>query len=92
MKIISNLFGRLIILLVRGYQLIISPWLGPSCRHTPTCSAYMIEAVREWGPLKGFWLGLKRIGKCHPWGTSGFDPVPSKKASGDDGKITEQDA
>jgi uncharacterized protein len=78
MKSISNLFGRVIILFVRGYQLIISPWLGPSCRHSPTCSAYMIEAVRVWGPARGLWLGLKRIGKCHPWGTSGYDPVPEK--------------
>ncbi|MDX1590924.1 MAG: membrane protein insertion efficiency factor YidD [Balneolaceae bacterium] len=73
---IKKAISRIIILIVRGYQLIISPWLGPSCRHTPTCSSYMIEAVHEWGPFKGFWLGLKRIGRCHPWGTSGYDPVP----------------
>ena len=91
MKIISNLIGRLIILIVRGYQLIISPWLGPSCRHSPTCSAYMIKAVQEWGPLKGFWLGLKRIGKCHPWGTSGYDPVPEKNSAADESRITDKD-
>jgi len=65
-----------VILLVRLYQLIISPWLGPSCRHLPTCSAYTIEAVREWGAFRGSWMGLRRISRCHPWGTSGYDPVP----------------
>lgn len=68
----------LLIKCVRFYQLVISPYLGPSCRHTPTCSTYMIEAIREWGAVKGFWLGLKRLLKCHPWGTSGYDPVPKK--------------
>ncbi|TVR30983.1 MAG: membrane protein insertion efficiency factor YidD [Balneolaceae bacterium] len=74
----NKAFSRIIIFIVRAYQLVISPWLGPSCRHSPTCSSYMIEAIREWGAFKGAWLGLKRIGKCHPWGTSGYDPVPGK--------------
>jgi putative membrane protein insertion efficiency factor len=77
---LKKVISRLIILMVRGYQLIVSPWLGPSCRHSPTCSAYMIEAVQVWGPFKGLWLGLKRIGRCHPWGTSGYDPVPRPEA------------
>ncbi len=68
-------------MLVKFYQAAISPYLGSHCRHSPTCSYYMIEAVEEWGVLKGVWLGLKRIGKCHPWGTSGHDPVPKKEAS-----------
>ncbi|MEQ9308737.1 MAG: membrane protein insertion efficiency factor YidD [Balneolaceae bacterium] len=76
MKVLKFIFSKLIIGLVRFYQLAISPWLGSSCRYSPTCSHYMIEAVNEWGPLKGFWMGMKRIGRCHPWGRDGFDPVP----------------
>ena len=67
------------ILLVRFYQLAISPWLGSNCRYQPTCSAYMIEALKEHGLLKGLWLGTKRIGRCHPWAGHGYDPVPKKK-------------
>ncbi|MES2628483.1 MAG: membrane protein insertion efficiency factor YidD [Bacteroidota bacterium] len=63
---------------VRIYQYAISPWLPNSCRHQPTCSQYTIEAIQEWGVLKGIWLGIKRISKCNPWGTSGPDPVPRK--------------
>lgn len=76
MKLLKSIFSSIIIGIVRFYQLAISPWLGSSCRYTPTCSQYMIEAVKEWGPLKGSWLGLKRIGRCHPWGSHGHDPVP----------------
>lgn len=71
------------ILLVKIYQLVISPFLPNSCRHTPTCSQYTIEAMQEWGPLKGGWLGLKRLSKCHPWGTHGYDPVPRKNSKSD---------
>lgn len=76
MQVINNIFRWLIVGIVRFYQLAISPWLGKSCRYSPTCSQYMIEAVNEWGALKGFWMGLKRIGRCHPWGSHGYDPVP----------------
>lgn len=76
MKLLKLIFSKLIIGPVRFYQLAISPWTGNSCRYSPTCSQYMIEAVNEWGPLKGFWLGIKRIGRCHPWGSHGYDPVP----------------
>ena len=69
------------ILLVKIYQWLISPMLPNSCRHTPTCSQYTIEAMREWGPFKGGWLGLKRLSKCHPWGTHGYDPVPRKNSN-----------
>jgi len=69
--------------LVRGYQVLISPWLGSNCRHQPPCSAYMIEALREWGPIRGGWMGAKRIAKCHPWGTSGHDPVPLRPKKGE---------
>lgn len=65
-----------LVLLVRGYQIFISPMLGANCRYQPTCSRYMVEALHKHGPIKGLWLGLKRIGSCHPWGGSGYDPVP----------------
>ncbi len=71
--------SQLVILLVRGYQLMLSPLLGNHCRHTPSCSQYMIQAIREWGLWKGIRLGLNRFTRCHPWGTSGYDPVPSKE-------------
>jgi uncharacterized protein len=62
--------------LIKLYQLVVSPWLGPKCRFTPTCSQYGIEAFKKHGPIKGFWLTLKRVGRCHPWGGHGYDPVP----------------
>ena len=63
-------------LLVRTYQLAISPYLPPRCRYVPTCSAYAVEALETHGALTGGWLALKRILRCHPWGGSGLDPVP----------------
>ncbi|MFV1993135.1 MAG: membrane protein insertion efficiency factor YidD [Acidiferrobacterales bacterium] len=62
--------------LIVGYQYLISPFFGPSCRFTPTCSDYAIEAINQHGILKGFWLALRRIGRCHPWHEGGLDPVP----------------
>jgi putative membrane protein insertion efficiency factor len=62
--------------LVRGYQLLISPVLAGSCRYHPTCSSYAIEAIDNHGAVLGSWLSLKRILRCHPWGGSGYDPVP----------------
>jgi hypothetical protein len=62
--------------LIRLYQLVLSPLLGPKCRYTPTCSHYAMEAIRKYGPLKGCWLAMRRIGRCHPWGGHGHDPVP----------------
>lgn len=75
-----NLVKMLLIFIIRFYQMAISPVLGRNCRHYPTCSNYTIEAIQTHGPLKGSWLGIKRIARCHPWGTSGFDPVPPKKS------------
>ncbi len=69
---------KLFILPIRFYQLAISPYLGKNCRYQPTCSHYAIDAINEWGVLKGMWLGLKRIFSCHPWGGHGYDPVPKK--------------
>ncbi|MEJ7673069.1 MAG: membrane protein insertion efficiency factor YidD [Chitinophagaceae bacterium] len=64
------------IFLIRVYQKIISPWLGPSCRFTPTCSQYGVEALKKYGAVKGLWLTIKRIARCNPWGGHGHDPVP----------------
>ncbi len=66
---------HLLILLVRGYQLLIAPVLPPSCRYMPSCSSYMIEALRQHGALRGTWLGLRRILRCHPGHPPGYDPV-----------------
>ena len=65
-------------LLVRFYQLAISPYTPSTCRYEPSCSQYTIEALKKRGLLVGFWLSLKRISSCHPWGGSGYDPVPKK--------------
>ncbi len=67
-----------LIFLVKIYQWFISPILPASCRYTPTCSHYMIEALKVWGPIKGTFLGIKRIASCHPRGGHGYDPVPEK--------------
>ncbi|HNQ05362.1 MAG TPA: membrane protein insertion efficiency factor YidD [Thiobacillaceae bacterium] len=69
---------RLIIALIRLYQLALSPFLGNQCRFSPTCSRYAQEAVARHGALKGGWLALRRIGRCHPWHPGGHDPVPPK--------------
>lgn len=69
---------KLVLLPIRLYQWILSPWLGQNCRFQPTCSQYAKEAIEKWGVIKGTWLAIKRIGKCHPWGSYGFDPVPEK--------------
>lgn len=70
------MLARLLISVVRVYQVAISPWLPPSCRYEPTCSAYAIQALRTHGAGRGSWLALRRMGRCHPWGGQGFDPVP----------------
>ena len=88
MKLISTIVSTCLIGLVKFYQVALSPWLGRSCRYNPTCSHYTIQAIREWGPIKGSWMGMKRISRCHPWGGFGDDPVP-KKLDTQDQKITE---
>jgi len=67
------------LLLIRFYQVAISPYTPASCRYAPTCSHYAIEALEVHGLFKGSWLAIKRISKCHPWGGNGYDPVPEKK-------------
>ena len=73
---LKNILAFPFIAVIKIYQWIISPWLGPKCRYTPTCSNYALEAFKKYGPLKGFWLSVKRIASCHPWGGHGYDPVP----------------
>ena len=76
MKSILRLLSIPFIALIRLYQLVISPLLGPKCRYTPTCSQYGIQALEKYGLLKGGWLTIKRISRCHPWGGHGYDPLP----------------
>ena len=75
---VSDALATMVIALVRAYQWAISPWLGPRCRFQPTCSEYAVGAIRRFGPLRGGWMALKRVIRCHPWGASGYDPVPDR--------------
>jgi putative membrane protein insertion efficiency factor len=68
-----------LIALVKGYRLLLSPWLGSACRFTPTCSVYSLEALQQHGAAAGTYLTLARIGRCHPWCQGGHDPVPLEK-------------
>ncbi|MFO1454695.1 MAG: membrane protein insertion efficiency factor YidD [Steroidobacteraceae bacterium] len=68
-------------ILIRGYQLIVSPWLGPRCRFHPSCSNYALEALEVHGALRGSWLAIRRIGRCHPFHPGGLDPVPAAPAA-----------
>jgi putative membrane protein insertion efficiency factor len=79
---IGKLLAWPLLALVWLYRMLISPWLGANCRYEPTCSEYAMQALREHGAFRGSWLAAKRIGRCHPWGGHGYDPVPGKK--GDD--------
>ena len=76
---INQLLTYPFILLVRFYQVAISPLKPPTCRFSPTCSTYALEALKKYGLLKGGRLALRRIMRCHPWGGSGYDPVPYKE-------------
>lgn len=67
---------RIVLSIIRFYQRFLSPLLGSNCRFYPTCSHYTYEAIAKYGVLKGGWMGLRRIGRCHPWNAGGFDPVP----------------
>jgi len=73
--------------LLRGYQLAISPLLGRNCRYLPTCSEYAREALETHGLLRGGWLSLRRLARCHPWGGQGYDPVPGDKADQGDSSL-----
>ncbi|WP_296899410.1 membrane protein insertion efficiency factor YidD [Thiohalocapsa sp.] len=65
-----------LVLLIKVYKYLVSPLIGPRCRFLPTCSDYALEALARHGPIRGGWLAVRRIGRCHPWGDSGYDPVP----------------
>ena len=65
-------------LAIKAYKLAVSPWLGTNCRYEPSCSAYALEAVDRHGALRGAWFAVRRIARCHPWGGSGYDPVPHR--------------
>ena len=71
-----TLAQRIVLGVIRFYQRFLSPLLGSNCRFYPTCSHYMAEAISKYGVRKGGWMGLRRIGRCHPWHEGGFDPVP----------------
>ena len=77
------MLGRILIGGVRLYQLAISSWTPSWCRFTPSCSAYAIEAIETHGALGGGWLALRRLGRCHPWGGHGYDPVPAARDAGE---------
>ena len=81
MKESGNIWIKPLVALVRFYQKFISPLTPPSCRYTPTCSQYTIEALQKHGLFRGGWLAIKRIASCNPWGGSGYDPVPEKEDS-----------
>lgn len=84
MKVLGSLLAWPLLGLVWIYRILISPLLGANCRYQPTCAAYAEQALRRHGAFKGGWLVLKRIGSCHPWGGSGYDPVPEKDEGTDE--------
>ncbi|MBO4596442.1 MAG: membrane protein insertion efficiency factor YidD [Bacteroidaceae bacterium] len=75
-RIVKKVLSQCLLYPIYFYQRAISPFLPPSCRFTPTCSQYAVEAIRKHGPFYGFYLAVRRILRCHPWGGSGYDPVP----------------
>ena len=76
LRLLSKGLSGFMLALIAFYRNCISPMLPPTCRYTPTCSQYAVEAIKKYGPLKGGWLAFKRILRCHPFGGSGYDPVP----------------
>lgn len=78
-KALGTLLAWPLLMLVWLYRLAISPWLGNNCRFEPSCSQYALEALREHGAFRGTWLTARRIARCHPWGGSGYDPVPKNE-------------
>ena len=87
----SRVLSAFFIFLLHLYRITISPLLGLSCRFYPSCSAYMLDAIKTYGVLKGGWLGLKRLGKCHPWHSGGYDPVSTDPSSLDSVHLEENE-
>ena len=79
MKFLANAVKKFCLILIKAYQLVVSPLFPPSCRHVPCCSEYAKEAIRNFGVRKGVWLALKRILSCHPWGSAGYDPLDTNR-------------
>tara|TARA_B100000902_G_C27227773_1_gene873125 strand:- start:310 stop:537 length:228 start_codon:yes stop_codon:yes gene_type:complete len=73
------MISKFLIFLIRFYQAAISPFFPATCRFHPTCSVYGIKAIKYYGPIKGGWMALVRISKCHPWGAQGYDPIPKEQ-------------
>jgi uncharacterized protein len=90
MNALKLLFKFILLIPIRAYQWLISPILPGACRHLPTCSQYAVEALEIHGPFGGFWLAIKRIFRCQPWGTSGYDPVPPKIPTNNAAEISEK--
>lgn len=74
------MIARVLVLPIRLYQLVLSPLLGPRCRFYPSCSAYAVSALQQHGAVRGLWLALRRLGRCHPWNPGGPDPVPPPRS------------
>ena len=79
-QVVQGLVARALAVAIGGYRRFVSPLLGDHCRYYPTCSAYALDAIRIHGALRGTWLALMRIGRCHPWAAGGVDPVPAKRS------------
>lgn len=77
----GSLPSRMLIAPIRGYQRFISPYLPPTCRYYPSCSSYAVTALKEHGAMRGMWLAVRRLARCHPWHDGGFDPVPPRKGT-----------
>ena len=78
---VARVVRSLLLGAIRLYQLALSPWLGRQCRYEPTCSRYAAEAIERYGARRGTWLAVKRLARCHPWGRSGYDPVPAEHSA-----------
>jgi uncharacterized protein len=85
---VRSLPASLLVLAIRGYQRVISPWTAPSCRYYPSCSQYAVEAIRTHGVLHGGWLAVRRLGRCHPWTAGGVDHVPPRASAGAAGAVS----